>query len=113
MQTTRRVFMGAVTAAAAVAATPPAKLPTAATDKGKFYVAACTPCDKNLKFDDGVYKDMMAYFKDQGADGVVVLGTTGEYPSFSVAERKRVAETALKHRSGLNVIVSSDRKSVV
>jgi 4-hydroxy-tetrahydrodipicolinate synthase len=69
-------------------------------------VAACTPCDKNLKFDDGVYKDMMAYFKDQGADGVVVLGTTGEYPSFAMAERKKVAETALKHRSGLNIIVS-------
>jgi 4-hydroxy-tetrahydrodipicolinate synthase len=77
-----------------------------AGDKGKFYVAACTPCDKNLKFDDGVYRDMMAWFKDQGADGVVVLGTTGEYPSFSVPERKKVAETALKHRNGLLIIVS-------
>ncbi len=36
---------------------------------------------------------------------MVVLGTTGEYPSFSVAERKKVAETALKHRSGLAIIV--------
>ncbi|HYW48121.1 MAG TPA: dihydrodipicolinate synthase family protein [Bryobacteraceae bacterium] len=111
MQTTRRAFMGAATvagaAAAAVAATPPAKVSGPASDKGKFYVAACTPCDKNLKFDEGVYKDMMAWFKDQGADGVVVLGTTGEYPSFSVAERKRVAETALKHRNGLLIIVSS------
>lgn len=106
MQSTRRSFIGAVGAAAAVAATPPAKLTGPTGDKGKFYVAACTPCDKNLKFDDGVYKDMMAWFKDQGADGVVVLGTTGEYPSFSVAERKKVAETALKHRNGLLVMVS-------
>ena len=37
---------------------------------------------------------------------MVVLGTTGEYPSFSMAERKKVAETALKHRSGLSIIVS-------
>jgi len=96
--------MGAVTAAAA--ATRGAKSPTASTDKVQFWVAACTPCDKNLKFDDVVYKDMMAYFKDQGADGVVVLGTTGEYPSFAMAERKKVAETALKHRNGLNIIVS-------
>jgi 4-hydroxy-tetrahydrodipicolinate synthase len=36
---------------------------------------------------------------------VVVLGTTGEFPSFSVAERKRVAEVALKHRAGLRMIV--------
>lgn len=71
-----------------------------------FWVAAATPCDKNLKFDDGIYKELMAYLKENGADGVVVLGTTGEYPSFSVAERKKIAETALKHRNGLNIIVS-------
>src|SRR5260370_17982299 len=82
------------------------KTAAGADDKGKFYIAALTPCDKNLKFDDGVYKDMMPYFKDQGADGVVVLGTTGEYPSFSVAERKKVAETALKHSSGFLTPVS-------
>jgi 4-hydroxy-tetrahydrodipicolinate synthase len=50
---------------------------------------------------------MMAYFKANGADGIVVLGSTGEYPSFSVAERKRIAETALKHRNGLNMIICS------
>ncbi|HYL74538.1 MAG TPA: dihydrodipicolinate synthase family protein [Bryobacteraceae bacterium] len=107
MQTTRRAFVGAIGAATAVAAAARgAKTPAASNDKVQFWVAACTPCDKNLKFDDGVYKDMMAYFKDQGADGVVVLGTTGEYPSFAMAERKKVAETALKHRNGLNIIVS-------
>ena len=89
--------------AAAAAAPRPAK--PATVPRSKLYVAACTPCDKNLKFDEGVYKDMMAWFKEKGADGVVVLGTTGEYPSFSVAERKKVAETALKHRSGLLIIV--------
>jgi len=72
-----------------------------------FWVAALTPCDKNLKFDETVYTDMMAYFKQTGVDGVVVLGTTGEYPSFSVAERKKVAEVAFKHRNGLNIIISS------
>jgi 4-hydroxy-tetrahydrodipicolinate synthase len=108
MESTRRTFLGTI-GVSAVAAAMPADTPKNSSvpdDKGKFYVAACTPCDKSLKFDDGVYKDMMAYFKDQGADGVVVLGTTGEYPSFSVAERKKVAETALKHKSGLLVIVS-------
>lgn len=105
--TTRRTFLGTVGAAAAMAAPRSTKAPGASVEKCIFYVAACTPCDKNLKFDDGVYKDMMAYFKDQGADGVVVTGTTGEYPSFSVVERKKIQETALKHRAGLSIIVSS------
>jgi 4-hydroxy-tetrahydrodipicolinate synthase len=109
MPTTRRAFLGTVAAAtAASAASRGSKnTPGPTGDKGKFYIAACTPCDKSLKFDDGVYKDMMAYFKEQGADGVVVTGTTGEYPSFSVAERKKIAETALKHRNGLLIMVSS------
>lgn len=103
--TTRRTFLGSVGIAAAAAAAPGTKT-APASDNGKFYVAACTPCDKNLKFDDGAYRDMLAWFKDQGADGVVVLGTTGEFPSFSVAERKRVAETALKHRNGLLLLIN-------
>jgi len=71
----------------------------------RLYVAAVTPCDRSLKFDDGLYRDLMPFLKERGADGVLVLGTTGEFASFSVAERKRVAETALKHRSGLEIIV--------
>jgi len=106
-ETTRRTFLGAAAAAAAIAAPRATKGSGAAVEKCIFYVAACTPCDKSLKFDDGVYKDMMAYFKDQGADGVVVTGTTGEYPSFSVVERKKIQETALKHRAGLSIIVST------
>jgi len=114
METTRRAFVGAMGAASvAAAASRGAKTATPSNDKAQFWVAACTPCDKNLKFDEGVYKDMMAYFKEQGADGVVVLGTTGEYPSFAMAERKKVAETALKHRNGLNIIVSSGTPNFV
>lgn len=119
MQTTRREFLGSVGAAAALGVTAgvkisdvtadPAKVmlpPPATTEKVLFWVAASTPCDKNLKFDEELYKDLLAYLKANGADGVVVLGTTGEFPSFSVAERKKIAEAAFKHRNGLNIIVS-------
>jgi 4-hydroxy-tetrahydrodipicolinate synthase len=105
MQTTRRVFLGAAGAVATIAAAPRPPKPSPPASGQKLYVAACTPCDKSLKFDEGVYKEMLPYFKVKGVDGVVVLGTTGEYPSFSIAERKRVAETALKHRTGLSIIV--------
>src|SRR6266851_6697645 len=119
MPTTRRVFLGAAGATAAMglaarvripeapAAQPgAANVPAASNEKVLFWVAASTPCDKSLKFDEELYKDLLAFLKANGADGVVVLGTTGEYPSFSVAERKKVAETALKHRSGLLILVS-------
>jgi len=104
METTRRSFLGAVGAATATAAmASPAK--TVSASGPRFYVAAVTPCDSKGRFDDGVYKDMMTFFKDRGADGVLVLGTTGEFPSFSVAERKKVAEVALKHKGGMQMLV--------
>ena len=116
--TTRRDFLGALGAAAIVgvarnstsAEAPritPAPPSPSTTEKMLFWVAVVTPCDKNLNFDDAMYKDVLAYLKQNGADGVVVLGTTGEYPSFSTIERKKIAETAFKYRNGLNIIVSS------
>jgi 4-hydroxy-tetrahydrodipicolinate synthase len=120
MQTTRRTFLGTMGAAAALgvvgeAAIPeapkasslaPARPPALAGEKVLFWVAASTPCDKSLNFDSELYKDVLAYLKEKGADGVVVLGTTGEFPSFSVAERKKIAEVAFKNRNGLHIIVS-------
>jgi 4-hydroxy-tetrahydrodipicolinate synthase len=120
MQTTRRTFLGAMGAAAALGVSgetalpeisggvlpTTANTPAAGGEKVLFWVAASTPCDKNLNFDPELYKDVLAYLKQKGADGVVVLGTTGEFPSFSFAERKKIAETAFKHRNGLNIIVS-------
>jgi 4-hydroxy-tetrahydrodipicolinate synthase len=119
MRTTRRTFLGAVGATAALGVAAGTKLPetlateprrtnapAATSEKILFWVAVSTPCDKNLKFDEELYKDLLAYLKSNGADGVVVLGTTGEFPSFSVSERKKIAETAFRHRNGLNIIVS-------
>jgi 4-hydroxy-tetrahydrodipicolinate synthase len=120
MQTTRRTFLEAVGATAALGVMAGSKIPEAlagersaanalpaTTEKVLFWTAVSTPCDKSLRFDEELYKDLLAYLKENGCDGVVVLGTTGEFPSFSTAERKKVAETAFKHRNGLNIIVSS------
>lgn len=104
MDATRRGFLGAVAATAASAMPRPSR--TVAERSGsRFYIAAVTPCDSKGKFDDGVYKDMMSFFKDRDADGVLVLGTTGEFPSFSVAERKKIAEAALKHKGNMEILV--------
>src|SRR6202166_5229623 len=120
MRTTRRTFLGAAGATAALGVTTGAKfpevlaagprstnVPAALGEKVLFWVAASTPCDKNLKFDEELYMDLLAYLKSNGADGVVVLGTTGEFPSFSVAERKKGAETAFRHKNRFNTIRST------
>ena len=107
----RRTAMTTIAAAAAtVAVAGPAAAQATRTlgskQKTLFWVASVTPCDKNLKVDLGAFRDQMAWFKHQGADGVVVLGTTGEYPSFSVAERKAVMDVAGKAKDGMNIILS-------
>jgi 4-hydroxy-tetrahydrodipicolinate synthase len=112
MDTTRRTFIGlsAVTAAVATGLRPAlsaAKPEPAASEKVKFWVAAVTPCDQNNKFDSGIYRDQLAWWKQNGADGVLVLGTNGEGPSFSVAERKEIAEVALRNKMGLDMIVAT------
>jgi 4-hydroxy-tetrahydrodipicolinate synthase len=113
MSTNRREAMGvigaaaaAMTVAGATAASAQAARTLGSKDKTLFWVASLTPCDKNLKVDLAAMKDQMQWFKHQGADGVVVLGTTGEYPSFSVAERKQVMEVAGKYKDGMNIILS-------
>ena len=90
MHSTRRNFLGALGATAiAGAASRGAKAPASPDNKCLFWIAAATPCDKNLKFDDGIYKDMMSYFKENGADGVVVLG---HHRRVSVVLRSRAQE---------------------
>jgi 4-hydroxy-tetrahydrodipicolinate synthase len=105
-----KVASGAAPAAPAAAVATARKLGSAS--KTLYWVAAATPCDKNLKFDPGAFKDMLAYFKHNGADGIVVLGTTGEFPSFSMAERKQVAEVALKDKMGMNMIVGPGTSNI-
>src|SRR6266404_344979 len=86
MPTTRRTFLGAVGAAAALGvvektafAEEPVGVPRAANaaaangEKVLFWVAASTPCGKDLKFDEELYKDLLAYLKANGADGVVIV----------------------------------------
>jgi 4-hydroxy-tetrahydrodipicolinate synthase len=113
METSRRAFFGMTAAAAAassltknaVAATAnidPLKAPPA-----RFWVAALTPCDKAGNFDNAANDAMLQFWKANGADGVLLLGTTGVGQSFSVAERKKILEMAAKNKHGLDFIVGT------
>ena len=51
----------------------------------------------------------LAYLRRRGADGVLALGSNGEGPSLSLAERKQVVDAVLRQRpdDGLAVMVGS------
>jgi 4-hydroxy-tetrahydrodipicolinate synthase len=46
----------------------------------------------------------LRFLEAHGIDGVLPLGTTGEGPSLSVAERQRIIDLVLEHRGALAVI---------
>lgn len=67
----------------------------------KFVVAAVTMLDRNGRFDDAMNRDYLAFVAHGGADGALALGTTGEFASFSVKERKQILESFLRHKGKL------------
>ncbi len=117
MDTNRREtigMIGGVAAAGMLAAGPAAaQVRLGSSAKTMYWVATVTPCNSKGVFDPGAMAAVLQWHKSQGADGVVVLGTSGEFASFSVAERKMITETVIKNRNGLNVIVGPGTTNIV
>ncbi|WP_345703303.1 dihydrodipicolinate synthase family protein [Pseudonocardia eucalypti] len=59
-----------------------------------YFAAAPTPFDRDGALDPGRLRDVLAWFLDQRAHGLVVNGTTGEWVAQSVSERQTVLEIA-------------------
>jgi dihydrodipicolinate synthase/N-acetylneuraminate lyase len=113
IEATRREVLAAGLAAAAFSSAATAAPRLGSKAKTLYWVATITPCDKAGNFDPGAMADVMAWHKKCGADGVVVLGTSGEFPSFSLKERRFITETAMKHKNGLNVIVGPGTPNII
>ena len=69
------------------------------------YAPVPTPLDENLKFDAGALTRHLRWLAAEGLDGALVLGTNGEFPSFSLDERLTVAEAAAAAESGLDLML--------
>ena len=95
MPQTRRDFIGSMAAAAAIRTGPGAP---------QFIVAALTMLNKSGRFDDGLNKAYLDHLTAGGADGALAMGTTGEFPSFSIAERKVALESFWKHKGKLSIM---------
>lgn len=115
----RDTLAGAAAATAVAMAATPAAAQTGGArrlgskEKVAYWVATVTPCDAKGMFDPGAMKAVMEWHQKCGADGVVVLGTSGEFPSFSVAERKFITETAMKHKGNMNIMVGPGTSNIV
>lgn len=73
-----------------------------------LYPAVVTPF-RNGEFDEKAYRKILQYLLDNGADGVVPNGTTGENPTLSVEERRAIISIAVEmcHAQGKKVIAGA------
>jgi 4-hydroxy-tetrahydrodipicolinate synthase len=62
---------------------------------GEVLTATVTPFDADSKVDAEKYAELCAYLVDNGSDGVVVNGTTGEASTLSEGERLELIRAAL------------------
>jgi 4-hydroxy-tetrahydrodipicolinate synthase len=63
---------------------------------GEVLTATVTPFDSDGAVDYDRYAELCAYLVENGSDGVVVSGTTGESPTLSDDERLGLLRTALE-----------------
>jgi dihydrodipicolinate synthase/N-acetylneuraminate lyase len=70
--------------------------------------AAVTPLrDGGERLDEDAFPPLLDFYRGNGVDGLLVLGTTGEGILLSDRERRRVAELAITGAAGLPVVVHS------
>lgn len=64
-----------------------------------------TPLDSRLAFDKAAQATHLKWLASEGLDGALILGSNGEFPSFSLSERREIAEAAAAADSGLDLIL--------
>ena len=72
-----------------------------------------TPVGEDGCFEASALSRHLTWIAERGLDGALVLGTNGEFPSFSMDERRRVAETAAAAGSPDRLLLGVGSCSVV
>jgi 4-hydroxy-tetrahydrodipicolinate synthase len=63
--------------------------------KDGIYAASLTPLDENLNIDHIMFTKHIEWLLNNGCNGVLIMGTTGEANSFAVEERIKVLDMLL------------------
>jgi 4-hydroxy-tetrahydrodipicolinate synthase len=64
-----------------------------------------TPIAPDGAVDEGALRRHLRWLAESGLDGAVVLGSNGEFPSFTLEERRRIAAAASAARGSLTMIL--------
>lgn len=76
------------------------------TDLGRVITAMVTPFAPDLEVDYGRARELARRLVDDGSDGLVVCGTTGEAPTLTEAERLRLFETVVAEVGGQAAVIA-------
>lgn len=68
------------------------------------YTALITPFDKKGFLDEEGLRSNLALQRDSGIDGIAIFGTTGEAPTLSTAEKKRLLICAKEECPSLSIM---------
>ncbi|HET9664255.1 MAG TPA: 4-hydroxy-tetrahydrodipicolinate synthase, partial [Burkholderiales bacterium] len=63
-------------------------------------VAIVTPMQEDGELDLGAFRKLIDWHIEQGTDGIVVVGTTGESPTVDFDEHHLLIKTAVDHAAG-------------
>src|SRR5207253_10299879 len=69
-------------------------------------VAIVTPMQDDGRLDFERFKSLIDFHIEQGTDGIVVVGTTGESPTVDFDEHKELIRLAIAHARGRVPIVA-------
>lgn len=64
-------------------------------DFGRVLTAMVTPFDAQMQVDYGKARKLAKYLVENGSDGIVVAGTTGESPTLTNEERNKLVEVVV------------------
>ena len=73
---------------------------------GELLTAMVTPFDDKLELDFEKARELATYLVDNGSDGLVVLGTTGESPTLTYEEKVKLLEAVVDEVGDRAVIVA-------
>jgi 4-hydroxy-tetrahydrodipicolinate synthase len=75
-------------------------------DLGTILTAMVTPFDERNRVDEGAFVALMHHLADNGSDGFVVAGTTGEASTMTDDEHLRLIELAIAERPHGKTVVA-------
>lgn len=77
------------------------------------YAAMATPLTRDGEIDTAGVKRVAAYLFDNGTTGLSILGSTGEGPALTIAQRQRALEASLEAASGRGHVFTGAASSTV